>query len=594
MSRVRRILAAIAGTALVASVGAGAAMGQSTSPSPPDEKVTFTVGVTGDLNSANPFRQIDTTEGWLYGLMYDSLLRLGQESYETQPELVESYDTSEDGLTWTFVLKDGLEWSDGQPITAQDFVWTANFVMDNDISSWSDGYRFTDSIEAVDDRTIEWTTTRPSLVPGFPGYNLILPKHVWGDMTTKEIKEFRNYPDPVVSGPFNLVEWEPGEFWRVEARDDYWQGRPAIDEIVFRVYNSSEAVVQAVLKGEVDATQVPSAGLFERVRGQDGVGSAVVSAEAFHQLSFNIVDDDKSTAQAAVLDPVVREAVEWAIDRQTLVDRVLRGYGSVGTTPINPLYDYWHWEPPSDEAIGFDPAEAERMLDDAGYLDTDGDGIREMPGGGDPLQWRLFTATTDPDGIKAAPFIQGWLRDIGIDVSIRSMTDSKLFDNWYGFDWDMILYSWGTGPDPDFLLSSFTSNQCGFWSDTCYANPEYDNLYKEQQTTLDESERQAIVREMQQIIYRDTPEIVLWYPNSFEAWRSDRWEGFERWPEPDGAVFWANPYSAISVRPITDAPVAAQSDTGLPAWIWIVGLAVVVGAIAGVVALRRRKGEHYA
>ena len=82
-------------------------------------------------------------------------------------------------------------------------------------------------------------------------------------------------------------------------------------------------------------------------------------------MSFNIVDDPKSTAHPAVLDPVVREAVSWAIDKPTLVDRVLRGYGEPGTTPIVPLYDFWHWEPPAEEAIGFDPIEANRLLDDA-------------------------------------------------------------------------------------------------------------------------------------------------------------------------------------------------------------------------------------
>jgi peptide/nickel transport system substrate-binding protein len=595
MRRVRKSLAIGLWVGLVVSAGSGLALAQSASPSA-DEPVTFVVGVTGDLNSANPLRQIDTTESFLSGLIYDGILRLGQADYATEPELVESWETSEDGLTWTFVLRDDITWSDGEPITAHDFKWTADFIMENDISSWSDGYRFTESIEAADDRTIVWKTTRPTLVPGLPGYSLILPEHVWGEMTPKEIKEFRNFPDTVGSGPFKLVEWEPGEFWRVEARDDYYRGAPNIDEIVFRVYNSSESVVQALIKGDIDHTVVPTAGLFERLKREDPskIGTAATSAEAFHQMSFNVVDDPSSTAHPAVLDPVVREAVSWALDKQTMVERVVRGYAEPGTTPIVPLYDFWHWEPPADERIGFDPETARQMLDDAGYVDTDGDGVREMPGGGDPLEWRLYVATTDPDGINAAPFVQEYLRDIGIETSIRSMTDSKLYDQWYAFDWDLIIYSWGVGPDPDFILSSFTSNQCGYWSDTCYSNPEYDRLYKEQQTTLDPEQRQSIVHEMQQMIYRDTPEIVLWYPNTFEAWRADRWEGFLRWPEPDGVVFWGNPYSALNVRPLADAPTAAASDSGLPAAVWIGAVVVLAGVIVAVVLVRRRRGEHYA
>ena len=96
------------------------------------------------------------------------------------------------------------------------------------------------------------------------------------------------------------------------------------------------------------------------------------------------------------------------------------------------------------------------------------------------------------------------------------------------------------------------------------------------------------------MIYEDTPEIVLWYPNSFEAWRSDRWEGFLRWPEPDGVVFWGNPYSVMSVRPVSDAPATAATDSGLPVGVWIGGVAAVALGIAGIVAVRRRRDEHYA
>ncbi len=241
-----------------------------------------------------------------------------------------------------------------------------------------------------------------------------------------------------------------------------------------------------------------------------------------------------------MLDTTVRQAVEHAIDRSTLIDRVVNGYATPGSTNIAPVYKFWHWEPPEDVRRGFDPAEANRMLDEAGYADTDDDGIRENPNGGEPLEFRLFLSTTDPDGIKAAPFIVNWLKDIGIKVTTQTLSDSKLFVEWYDFDWDMILYSWGTDPDPDFLLSASTTDQCGYWSDTCWSNADYDRMYEEQQTALDPDERQQIVYDMQQLFYEDVPEIVLWYPNSFEAWRSDRWEGFVPWPEPDGVRFWDN------------------------------------------------------
>jgi peptide/nickel transport system substrate-binding protein len=580
-----------AAVAMAATLG-GPAAGQS-SPTPEPEPVSFVVGVIGDLNSVNIFRQIDSNESFVSGLMYDGLLRLGQKDYEPEGELADRWVVSEDGLTWTFHIRDGVTWSDGVPITADDFVWTANFIIDHDISSWTDGYRFTESIEATDDQTIVWKTTRPTLIPGLPGYNLILPKHIWGEFTERELKDFKNFPNPVASGPFNLVEWEQGEYWRMEARDDYWQGRPKIDEILFRVYNTDESVVQALISGAIDYTSIPTAALFNRVEGQPNIATAVDSAEAFWHMSFNVVDDPKSTAHPAILNQTFRQAVARAIDRTTLIDRVVRGYATPGSTPIPPIYDYWHWEPPPDVAAGFDPAESNRMLDDAGFMDTDGDGVREMPGGGDSLRLRLFVESSDSDGIKAAPFIREWLGDIGVEASIKTFTDTKLYDLWYGFDWDMLIYSWGTGPDPDFLLSTFTTDQCGYWSDTCYANPEFDDLYQEQQTTLDREERREIIFEMQEMLYEDMPQIVLWYPNSFEAWRGDRWTGFVRWPEPDGVVFWGNYYSARLVERLSSAGLA-RVEGGPPGFAWLIGATVLVLALAGGTVRRRRLDGYYA
>ena len=578
----------------VMAVTASAQNSPSATPSPA-AKTTFVVGTTGDLNSANIFRQFDTTESFVAGLMYDGLLRLSQKDYTPEPELADRWDVSDDKLTWTFHLRDGLTWSDGVPITAQDFVWTGNFIIEHDISSWSDGYTYTESIEAVDDQTIVWKTTRPTLVPGLPGYNLILPEHVWGGFTEKELKSFKNFPDPVISGSFNLVEWKQGEYFRMEANPNYWDGAPVIDEIIFRIYNSNEAVVQALIKGAIDFTQIPTAALYEAVEGQPDIATAIDSAETFYQMSFNLSDDPKSGANAAVRDPAFRRAIAHAVDKVTLVDRVTRGYAEPGTTPIVPLYDYWHWEPPPEEAIGFDLAEASRLLDEAGYLDTDGDGVRELPGGGPPLELKLLTASTDADMFKSAPFIEAWLEDIGIDVTVKTMTDAKLYDIWLeSLDWDLIIYAWGVGPDPDFILSSFTTGQCGYWSDTCYSNPEYDELYKLQQTTIDETERQAIVQQMQQIIFQDVPEIVLWYPNSFEAWRSDRWTGFVRWPEPDGVAFWGNIYSARSVRPISDQAVLTAPESGPPGWMWLAGFGVVALAILIAARRRRRLDAYYA
>ena len=596
--RLRPRLATASVVAALVALIAQPAGAQEASPSPEEATtpVTFTVGVIGDLNSVNPFKQIDSTESWISGLMYDGLLRYKQEAYEPEGELAKSWEVSDDGLTWTFHMREGIRWSDGVPITAQDFVWTADFILDHPdrASAWIDGYRFVDSITAPDDHTVVWRTTRPTVTPGLPGYNLILPEHVWGELGSADaVLTYKNFPDPVVSGAFKLVSWETGQSWEMRARPDYWQGAPHIDTMIFRVYNSNESLVQALIKGAIDYTTIPTAELYNSIKDRPGIGHAVDAAEGFYQLSFNLADDPSSTANPAVLDPRVRQAVEYAIDRQTVIDRVLRGYATPGSTPIAPVYPYWHWQPPEGVARTYDPERAKEILEGAGYRDTDGDGIREVPGTGEPLHLRLYNAVGDTDGIRSTPFLKGWLRDVGIDVSVRSMTDSQLYNLWYAFDWDLILYSWGTGPDPDFLLSTFRANQCGYWSDTCYHNPEYDKLYKDQQTTVDPAERKKIVDQMQQMLYRDVPEIVLWYPNTFEAWRADRWTGFVPWPEPDGVRFWGNSYSARTVQP-SGTGGTLRAEGGPAGWMWAVALSIVTAALLAASARRRRMDTYYA
>ncbi len=138
--------------------------------------------------------------------------------------------------------------------------------------------------------------------------------------------------------------------------------------------------MQALLKGAIDFSSIPTAALYEAVDGQQNISTAVDGAEFFYQMSFNLSDDPKSTANPAVLDPAFRRAIAYAIDKATLVERIARGYGTPGTTPVVPLHEFWHWEPPPDEAITFDIAQANELLDEAGYLDTDGDGMRQLPG----------------------------------------------------------------------------------------------------------------------------------------------------------------------------------------------------------------------
>src|SRR5262245_24567423 len=216
----RTAVSIVAGLLLAASLAVAAtAQETTTSPSAAEGERTVTIGTTTDIRTINPLRSVTGIEAFTFSFMYSGMLWMDQEDLSAVPGLVESWTQSEDGLTWTFTFRDGLQWSDGEPLTAHDFAFTANFLMENDkeIPSWNNDtdFPFTESITATDDRTIVWETSQPTFAPGKAEYYLVLPEHIWGELSVEEANKFDELPS-VGSGPYVLVEREQGQFWRLE------------------------------------------------------------------------------------------------------------------------------------------------------------------------------------------------------------------------------------------------------------------------------------------------------------------------------------------------------------------------------------------
>jgi peptide/nickel transport system substrate-binding protein len=597
MSKARQRFAASAVLAIVLGmILQGAAVGQDASPSAEDEKVTFTVGMVNDSITFNPMFMIESPEYATADLMYDTFLGWGREDFKTKSNLATDWEQSEDGLTWTFTIRDDATWTDGQPLTAGDIAYTFNWILDQKVGNFIDYLPYTDEITAPDDTTLIWKTTIPTGAPVYPPYVYIMPEHILSQYKTKaDFKKWKGFPDAVGSGPFKMVEWRRGDFWRLEANKDYWGGAPKIDEFVFRIFQNEDAMIEALKQGEIDFADNITANLFDTIVDEPGITTNVGSPTTFTQMSFNQCTNElaycKDTGfnhHPATTDPEFRKAVEYAIDRETLVDRVTLGYAEPGVTVI--LAPKWHHDPP--EVVPFDPEEANRILDEAGYADKDGDGVRETPDG-EPMELRFVVRTEAPETVAAGEFIVEWMRDIGVSLKTEAVNDSKLGDIWYANDYDMYIWGWGVEPDPNFQLSTYTSSQCGVWSDTCYSNQEYDQLFQEQQKAATVEERESIVDQMQQILYEDRPELVLWYDNWLQAYRSDKWTGFVKQPSGNGTIlFQYGHYSDLQIQPVSEAgPAGAADEGGVPPLVWIAVIGAVV-VIAVIVFTRRRRSEE--
>jgi peptide/nickel transport system substrate-binding protein len=561
------------------------------------------VGWTNDPDSLNPFTAYESSGTELIHLNYDLLVGFDAKTLKPAPELAESWTTSDDGLVWTFKLRKGVLWSDGEPFTAGDVVWTYEFVM-SDPSNYYAGYvTYFETVEKVDDLTVKITTSKPKanmLNLWIP----IVPEHIWSKIPKKQITStYPNDPPVVGTGPFQVVEWKKGDFTRLARNDNYWRAKPKVKEVICQTYQNVDTMVQDLKNGSVAAIwNVPEA-QFDALKKVEGIDPIAYVTKGFDELGFNCCTDPTSKGNPVLRDWKFRQALNWAVDREKIVKIAYGGYGKVGDTILQS--DYWkdpdfHWDPPADEKYTFDLEKAKQALDDAGYTDTDGDGIREHKG--EPIVLRLWARSESPTSQKAGKLLTGWFEQIGLDIKYEVMDDGIMSDKMYAStdsgepapDYDMFIWSWGGDPDPDFILTVLLTSQIMSWSDTYYSNPEYDKLYTEQQVATGSEQRKQIIDQMQQILYEQSPYIILSYAIDLEAYNTKDWAGWVRSPAPDGAVFFSadNIDSYIYVH-----PVAAKADSGgglsTGAIVGIViGAVVVVGGIVVVVVRRGRRGKR--
>jgi peptide/nickel transport system substrate-binding protein len=618
MKRVHKgLLAALIGSFTTLLV-AGSAWAQSATPTSSggasttsSGDVTFIEGTTNDMRTVNPWKALETPEYEVLSLNFDLMENFDKDNLSAAPGIATDWTQSEDGLTWTINLRDDVTFQDGTPLTANDIAFTYNKTLECKLGNSLDYLvpKFTQSIEATSDTQLVWTTDKPTSAPIRPPWVYIVPEHIWGDKSCDEIKKAPFFEDgkPMVgSGPFQLVEWNKGENWTMKANPNYWAGAPQIDYFKVVKYNNAEAMVQALKNGEIDYAALGSVDLFNQLvneGSQYGLTTHVGPAVSFGQMSFNMCDPDAkdaapycadtgSTGAPALRDPVVRRAIAMAIDKQTIVDKVLAGYGAPGTTVVPPFSVFYHYEPTGDEVIPFDIAGANQLLDDNGYTDTDNNGIRNDPKTGDDMTFRFILRSESEIGERLGEYVSGWLKQIGIGTKSEVIGDGKLVSAWYDNDYDMYIWGWGPDPDPDFILSTYTSSQCGGWSDTCYSNPQYDDLYVQQQTAKTPEERQAIIAQMQQIIYDDIPEVVLYYDKALEVYNSTKWTGLEDniSPTPEGFL-WGQytPYTALTLRPIGAGGTSSSSSSNSGLLIGGILLAIIV--VVAIVLIARRRGR---
>jgi len=498
--------------------------------------ITLRVGWPGSPDTLNPGTGILAEAYTVYEMVYDTLFKLQFDGTFTLG-VADSYEVSEDGKTWTFKIHPGITFHDGQPMTAKDVAFSLNLYKAHEDFPYLNFYTvYFESIEAPDESTVVLTLTEA--IPSLESQLLalyILPEHIWSQHAEgNAAAEFENLA-MIGTGPFKLKEYQQNEFVHLVANPDHFANPPTIDELIFQTFGNEDALVQALVTGQVDMiTEMPSTAVpvLKRTENVNVVSGAPLGPSVrdiiFNQLALENCPPEggKCTGHPALLDRNVRLALAHATDKQNIIDVAMLGLAQPGLTLVASGQAYWYNDTLQDYA--FDIAKANQILDDVGYKDTDGDGIREMPDGSRPLTFRLQWPNDIPEAPRIAEILgQSW-GQIGVKTEPQAADPDALTTACCpAFDFDIMIWGWSWGPDPNDPLGVMRTDQIPSGSsETGYANPEFDALYDQQAVELDREKRRDIVMQMQEIVFNDVVYIIPYYQDTVQAYRTDRFTGW--------------------------------------------------------------------
>lgn len=493
-------------------------------PEVPAEPTSLRMAINGTENSLNVYTYRTGYPGWnMLLLQYDTLMQLDTDGVP-QPWLATNIETSSDGLTITMDLRDDVTWHDGEPFTADDVKFSIEYYQEFNHGRWTRNTAAIESVETDGDYRVILTMSAPT--PGFDQGTLadtpIIPQHVWESVEDPDTHEFDTN---IGTGPYMLTEMVLDQFYVFEANENYWAGTPQVDELVFVQFADTAGQLGGLRTKAVDmiVTKVgpEQISILESVENID-----VIQGPEFGTSMLNY-----DMERAPFNNKTVRQAINLAIDRQEVIDSVYLGAASVGSPgwihPASPLFN-------EEIEIVSDPEAAAALLDEAGIVDSDGDGIRELDG--TPLSFEFLAQSSNALVLRIAEVTSEMMANIGIEANVVAVEDSTWEEAvWPGFDvsngrnYEMSTWGWSAPVQANPLrMANLLSSDPGVgWLNlTGFSNERIDTLSSELMTEIDPEASGEILNEIQAIVADELPFILLLYADGAYAYWSDVYDNW--------------------------------------------------------------------
>ena len=479
------------------------------------EQQTLTIALESDPTNIDPRFGTDVNSARVCQIVCNSLIKKDPKS-NLVPDLAERWENPDD-KTYIFYLKKGVTFHDGSELTAEDVKFTFESILDPDMNSPRAGaFSQLESIEIIDPYTIKFTlkeTFSPFLINMVQG---IVPKK------TTEAQAEKKFTDQLVgTGPFKLVEWKHDEQLVFEANPDYFEGAPKIKKVVFKIIPDDTVRFLELKQGGVNFIQnalqpdmVPIA--------KETKGLKVITQESviIYYVGFNMEDPIMSNVK-------VRQAIAYAIDRQAIIDHLLKGQASLATGLLSP--SNWAYEP-DVQTYPYDPEKAQALLDEAGYPDPDGDGP-------EPRLKIVYKTSTNALRIRVGEVLQDQLKKVGIEITeIQAFEWAKFYEDVKDGNFQMYTLQWVGITEPDIFHSIFHSSMTppNGRNRGRYSNAKIDELTDKGRLVIDVEERKKIYSEIQKILAEELPYVFMWYPHNIVV-MNDKLQGFTLYPDGDFA-----------------------------------------------------------
>ncbi len=485
--------------------------------------------LSAEPENLNPYTSSDAYASRITSYILETLLDRDNATMESIPGLAESWTISEDKLTYTFTLFEGTKFSDGTPLTAEDVKFSFDTIKNPavDAPHMRGYYNKVTACEVVDARTVRFTCSKPYfrhviMLGGFE----ILPKHIYG------VGDFNKHPNnrnPIGSGPYVLEKWDTGQQIMLTRNEKYWGKKPHLLKRVYKIIISEGPAFQALTAGELDTMGLEPDQWMNQTdapRFRDRFNKMSYYDSYYNYTGWN-------SRRPQFRDKMVRRALTMLLDRETIRETLFHGLAISVTGNFfidSPEYNK------DVEAWPFDPERAKKLLDDAGWVDSDGDAIRDKDG--QPFTFELLIKNASPIYEQIATVYQNELKRVGIDMKIRPLEWASFLQNVDTRQFDACMLGWSMPPDPDPYQVWHSegiekgSNFVGF------NNAEADRIAEQAREEFDRGKRIELYQRFHEILHEEQPYTFMFCSKALVA-VDKRFHGIVMYPfGPDSEEWW--------------------------------------------------------